>query len=410
MARLFSLDLMLAVSLGCATNVAPARAQSVDPSGEFDVRIEREFVEGMSSYAARDYIHAEVAFRRILDRDPGLLRVRLELARTLFMEKKDEQADYHFRLAAGEHPPTQVARNIIRFREAIRARRAWRFNFDFGFAPDSNINSATDKQTVDIYGLPFRLDPGARARSGTGKFLGGDASVRLNRFGKIPIYLGSYGRWTRYRDHRFDDAYVGVEAGPEFRLAEGRLRTTATGLIRWYGERRLVASLGAHLDYERLVGDKWTVGGTLLVRHNDYARRRDVDGWDAEARVSANRPLGPTTLGFGYLGVERTWAHDPGQAFWRARIGVGVLKEIGWGLRPQISIDLARQVGAGPLAPFGKQRRDWLLQGSFSVYKRDWNLGGFAPSLGLTVTRNLSTLTLYDEKRMRAELRLTKAF
>jgi hypothetical protein len=234
--------------------------------------------------------------------------------------------------------------------------------------------------------------------------------VRLNRFGKIPIYLGGYGRWLRYGDHRFDDAYAGAEAGPEFQLAGGRLRTTASGLIRWYGERRLVAGLGTHFDYEKLVGDKWTVGGTLLARHNDYARRRDVDGWDAEVRASANRPLGATSLGFAYLGVERNWANDPGQAFWRERLGVGILKEIGWGLRPQVGIDLARQVGDAPLAPFGKRRRDWLLQGSLSIYKRDWNVRGFAPSLSLTITRNYSTLALYREKRARGEIRLTKAF
>lgn len=389
---------------------ARAIAAPPDQPVQFDSATQLEFVDGIASYSSRDYPHAEAAFRRILDRDPSLLRVRLELARTLFMEKKDEQADYHFRLAAGEHPPLQVTRNIIRFRQAIRARRAWRFNFDVGVAPDSNINSATDKQTVDIYGLPFQLDPSARARSGTGAFAGGDASIRLNRFGKVPIYLGAYGRWLRYRDHHFNDAYAGAEAGPEFHLAGGRLRTTATGLMRSYGERRLVTSVGVHLDYEKLIGDKWTIGGTLLVRHNDYARRRDVDGWDAEARVSANRPLGATTLAFGYVGVERNWAIDAGQAFWRGSLGIGILKEIGWGLRPQLGIDVARQVGDGPLAPFGKKRRDWLLRGSFSFYKRDWSVGGFAPSLGLTVTSNYSTLSLYQERRVRGEIRLTKAF
>jgi hypothetical protein len=68
-----------------------------------------------------------------------------------------------------------------------------------------------------------------------------------------------------------------------------------------------------------------------------------------------------------------------------------------------------RQVGDGPLAPFGKLRRDWLLQSSFSVYKRDWNSGGFAHSLSLTVTRNYSTLSLYQERRVRGEVRLTRA-
>jgi hypothetical protein len=410
MARRAYIALLLALWIARAASPPAVWAQPVQQAAEFDTAIEREFVDGMISYAARDYRHAEAMFRRILDRDPGLLRVRLELARTLFMEKKDEQADYHFRLAAAEHPAAQVARNIVRFREAIRARRSWRFNFDVGIAPDSNINSATDKQTLDIYGLPFRLDPTARARSGTGTFAGGDASIRLNRFGRVPIYLGGYGRWLRYRDHHFDDAYAGAEAGPEFQLAGGRLRTTATGLLRWYGERLLVTSLGTHLDYEKLVGDKWTVGGTLLVRHNDYARRDDVDGWDAEARVSAGRPLGPTTLGFAYTGIERNWANDPGQAFWREALGIGILKEIGWGLRPQLTVDLARQVGDGQLAPFGKKRRDWLLQGSLSIYKRDWNVGGFAPSLSLTVTRNYSTLSLYQERRVRGEVRLTRAF
>ena len=405
-----SIGSLLGLSLALAAMPQPASAQPAERAGQFDASVERDFVDGMTSYAARDYRRAEAMFRRILDRDPRLLRVRLELARTLFMEKKDEQADYHFRLAASEHPPVQVTLNIIRFREAIRARRSWRFNVDVGFAPDSDINSATDKQTVDINGLPFKLDPAARARSGTGVFVGGDASLRLNRSGNTPIYLGAYGRWTRDRDHRFDDAYAGAEAGPEFQLAGGRLRTTATGLIRWYGERKLVDSFGLHFDYEKLVGGQWTVGGALLIRHNDYARRRDVDGWDAEARASATRPLGPTTLAFAYAGVERNWAIDPGQAFWRARLGIGILKEIGWGLRPQFAIDLGRQVGDDPLAPFGKKRRDWLLQGSASIYKRNWNLEGFAPSLSLTVTRNFSTLPLYQERRVRGEIRLTKAF
>lgn len=386
-----------------------AHAQQLAPAS-FDAALQHDFVDGMTSYSGHDYARAEAIFRRLLERQPSLLRVRLELARTLFMERKDEQADYHFRLAAGEHPSDPVLRNILRFRQAIRSRRSWRFDFDFGFSPDSNVNSATDKETVDIYGLPFKLDPTGRARSGTGRFVGADASVRLNRSGKVPIYIGGYGRLTRYGDQRFDDAYAGIEAGPEFHLGGGQLRTTLTGLRRWYGRHPLVTSVGARVDYDRLAGKSWTLGGSLLVRHNDYFRRGDVDGWDAEARLSANRPLGATTLGFGYAGIQRSWANDSGQAFWREQLGVGVLKEIGWGLRPQLRADLARQVGDAPLAPFGRRRRDWLLQGSFSIYKRDWNMKGFAPSLSVTMTRNLSTLTIYDEKRLRGEIRLTRAF
>ena len=397
---------LLALSLICAATPSITAAQSATG---FDPVIQREFVQGMTDYSHRNYRSAEAAFRRILDRDPSLLRVRLELARTLFMEKKDEQADYQFRLAAAAHPGEMVARNIVRFRQAIRNRRSWRFNIDFGFAPDSNINSATDKQSVDIYGLPFRLNSDARAHSGTGLFFGGDASIRLNR-DRLPIYISGYGHWVRYSDHRFDDGYVGGEAGPEIPLAGGRLRTTVTGLARWYGGKPLEKSFGAHFAYEKLLGNLWTLGGALLVRRNDYSGRSDVDAWDVEARVSVDRPLGPALLGFAYATVERDWAHESGQAFKRASLGIGVQKEIGWGLRPQLAVDVAREVNDGPLAPFGIKRSDWLIEGSASIYKRDWNLGGFAPSLSVTFTRNRSTLPLYDQKRLRGEVRLTRAF
>src|SRR6476646_2988855 len=140
MARGVYHGLLAALSFSLGVNASLLRAEPVSQRAELDAAIERDFIEGMNSYAAHDYRHAESICRRSLDRNPGRLRVRLELARTLFMEKSDEQADYQFRLAAAAHPPAMVARNIVRFREAIRARRSWRFNFDVGFAPDSNIN------------------------------------------------------------------------------------------------------------------------------------------------------------------------------------------------------------------------------------------------------------------------------
>ena len=49
--------------------------------------------------------------------------------------------------------------------------------------------SVRDKETVDISGLPFQLDPTGRARSGTGRFVGADASIRRNCSGSVPIML-----------------------------------------------------------------------------------------------------------------------------------------------------------------------------------------------------------------------------
>ncbi|AIT81028.1 hypothetical protein JI59_15180 [Novosphingobium pentaromativorans US6-1] len=372
--------------------------------------VERAFLDGMLALARKDYPQAERLLRKILEGDPSLVRVRLELARTLFLAKKDEQADYQFRLAIAEHPPETVIANIARFREAIRARRAWRFNVNIGIAPDTNINSATNKEQVDIFGLPFKLDDNARARSGIGMVAGGDASVRLWRFSKVPVYLGAYGRVLRYKDHDFDDIYVGGEAGPEFRLSGGRLRATATAFQRWYGGKDLVTSLGGRLNYDKVIGGKLGIDASLAFRRDNYARRRDLDAWAIEATLSANRAISLSAIGFAYTTVRRSIAHEPGYSNWNARIGGGVLKEIGWGLRPQLGIEVGRQINDERLGVFGRTRRDWSLQASASIYKRDWNIAGFAPSVKVTWSRTYSTIAFYDQKRLRTEFGLTKAF
>jgi len=371
---------------------------------------ERDFLDGMIALAKKDHRRAEALFRGILDANPKLVRVRLELARTLFMANKDEEADYHFRLAAAERPPEAVIRNVARFREAIRARRAWRFNVELGVAPDTNINSATAKDRVEILGLPFQLDPDAKARSGVGLVAGGSASVRLWRFARVPFYVGAYGRMVHYADQRFDDIYVGGEAGPEFHLAGGRLRVAGAGLLRWYGGKRLMMSAGGRLAYDKLLGGNWGMEASISIRHNQYAHRDDVDGWDVEATLALNRALGPSTVGFAYGGMQRSIATDPGNSSRQVRIGLGVLHEIGWGLRPQIDLEAGRQVYDAKLGLFGKSRRDWRLHASASVYKRDWNVMGFAPSFRLIWTRNASTIALYNKRRLRAEFGATKAF
>ena len=371
---------------------------------------ERDFLEGMVALARKEYARAEALFRTMLEGDPNLIRVRLELARTLFLMKKDEEADYHFKLAIAQHPPEPVVRNIARFREAIRARRSWRFNVNFGFAPDTNINSATDKERIEVLGLPFELDPHSKARSGVGAFAAADANVRLRRDGSHPIYVGAYGKIVRYGDSRFNDIYVGGEAGPEFRLSGGRLRATATALKRWYGGKPLVTSVGGRFNFDKVIKARWGIEASAGVRRNDYARRPDLDGWDFDMIFTANRALGPSTLGFGWAAMERSIAGDPANSSWQGRIGAGLLKEIFWGLRPQLSIEVGREVHDRPFALFGRTRKEWQTRVTASIYKRDWNVHGFAPSIRLTYNRNASTIVLYDQERWRTEFGIAKSF
>ena len=112
-------------------------------------------------------------FQAMLVRNPALVRVRLELARAHFLREEDAQAKAHFeRVLAGDNPPPVVA-NVNRYLAEIRKRKRWSSYFGFALAPDSNIGSASDERTINIFGLPFERDQEQLTSSGVGLSLWG---------------------------------------------------------------------------------------------------------------------------------------------------------------------------------------------------------------------------------------------
>ncbi|MEO7787712.1 MAG: surface lipoprotein assembly modifier [Sphingomicrobium sp.] len=410
--------------IGALAAEPPADAKILIESGQYnDARalldqrlaanshdVEALFLAGMLALRQDRLKDAIYSFRKALDLQPKATRIRLELARALYRARRDEESDYHFRLAIADHPPAPVLATIVRFRESLRARRAWRFNLNFAIAPDSNINAASNTSRIDVLGIPFRLDPSARARSGVGWIVAGDASLRLRRDSRLPIFLAAYGRSVRYRDARFNDTYVGGEAGPEVALSGGRLRLGITGVRRWFGGHPLLTSVGGRLHFDKIVAGKLGVEASLAARHFNYARRTDFDGWEYEATGAVNRAFSSTALGYASITTQRTVDKSPAESNWRIGLRLGIQKEIGWGLRPQLSLDVEKQVNDAQSPLFGLRRHDWGIEASGSLYKRDWNVAGFAPSLKLSWARNQSTIALYDQKRFRLEGGIEKAF
>ena len=114
---------------------------------------------------------AIAAFRKMLVANPGLVRVRLELARAFFLKGEDTLAKRHFEQVLAGKPPAGVALNVNRFLAQIRARKRWSVRVGMALAPDSNISARTDEKTIflDVFGqrLPFTYQ-GDDAESGIG--------------------------------------------------------------------------------------------------------------------------------------------------------------------------------------------------------------------------------------------------
>lgn len=379
------------------------QAQAPDP---LDVR----FLLGTIAVAEKRYADAVKIYRDILTEKPGLTRVRLELARALFLNEEDEAAEHHFHLVLAAQPPGAVADNIKAFLDAIRARKDFRWTVGLSVAPDTNINVAPEDERVDLFGLPFVLDDDARRKSGVGLVASGGAEYSPNLSKRAKLESNVFVRHSEYKGSEFDDTLVSAGVGPSFRWSRTVISAQATGYYRWYGHSAYNRSIGAQLNWEQDVARRWRVSATLGFQQVDYLLNDDLDGplYAFTGAVTYGLSSRSYLRGVFAVNYERADAVSLRNTEWR--YGLGYYREMGWGIIAYLQPEITFNPYKGIQPAFNRRRNDTEFRVGLSLIKRDINLWGFSPELRYTFVKNHSSIDFYGYDRHRVEIGVSKKF
>jgi outer membrane protein len=366
---------------------------------------QRRFLLGQLEQESGNYDAAIFHFRVILAQNPKVTRVRLELARTLFLDKDDEAAEYHFRLALADRPPEAVREKVMNFRQAMRNRRSWQASFDIGIAPDTNINIATSDAGF-AQGNVTTTAP----QSGLGLTQQGSFSWSPLKRGNVAFQISGFDRVSLYRTKEYNDIYIGGDLGVEMTTSIGRISLAATGLRRWFGGRPQVIAPGVRLSYEKNLSQKWSLSTQVAFRNMDYALNDDLDGKVYLFSGQATRALSNVSYLNITANVTRDAARAAGNANWDGRFGLGYGRELPWGLTTYVYAEGNYAAYDDDQVFFGKTRQDVRLRGQISFLKRNWSAFGFAPKLGYNFSQTRSNIGFYSYTRHQTELTLTRVF
>ena len=194
-------------------------------------RVSALFRRGMAAVAASQRAASEderearldeaiAAFHAILVRQPGLVRVRLELARAFFFKGEDRLSRRLFESVLAGNPPRPVVANIRQFLGAMRARRRWTANFGAALVPDSNLNSASSERTILLdtpFGrLPFQRDADSVPESGIGLSVWGGGEYQHPLGSRWRLRAGANVVRREYRSGDFDRTTVATHLGPRW--------------------------------------------------------------------------------------------------------------------------------------------------------------------------------------------------
>ena len=361
---------------------------------------------------------AIATFREMLVADPGLVRVRLELARAFFFKGEDSLARRHFEAVLAGGVPEPVAANIHAFLAEMRARRRWSINAGFALAPDSNIGAGSEERTIfiPVFGqpLPFERDAEELTSSGIGVSVWGGAEYQVPIGERLRLRAGGDAARREYSGSKFDQLFLSTHLGPRWLIdqnTEGSLMASARQ--RWIGTVPDNRELGARLEVGRRLTPRVTVFANASWHDRRYRMRDHLDGpvWDAALRGSwVVTPTVRANLSAGYAQERPERERERNDSRW---LGAGVT----------VALPLGFTVGGGgevrwtdfddewfPHTPPGENRADRTRSVRLSVHNRAFTLMGFSPAIVAVHEERETNAQLYDYERTRGELRFVRQF
>jgi outer membrane protein len=373
------------------------------------------FLAGLIAMRRGQYKEAEEIFRTILDHDPGLVRIRLELAKTLFEQKKDGAATYHFQLALANDLPDPVRKKIRAFLAKIEARRLVTISWSSSIAPSTNINSGTELDSISgLLGseIIFRPSEDRKAQSGIGfsNSISASALPKLGKNWRLEV-RGSL-RLLDYKQVAFDDASATFEIGPRFQNKNRTVSILATTNKRQFGGKDYSKSLGARLVLSTPLSKRNRVALRGSYSYARYLAISDRNGPIYTASGSFQRALSKKSTLALSLQATRQEARAASQKNSQIGLSASYRRELPHGITIQLSPQFFYRTydGIDPLFPTFKERIDTTSGISLYLTKRDWRFMSFAPVISYSYLINDSSNEFYSYKRHSADVGVTRKF
>ena len=357
---------------------------------------------------------AITSFHAMLVRAPGLVRVRLELARAFYLKGEDDLAQHHFEQVLAGRPPDAVVANVQRFLDEIRGRGRWSFQSGFAVVPDTNIGGTSDERIIIIHGLPFVRDSEELSRSGIGLSFWGGAEYQAPVSERLRIRAGAQASRREYERSDFDQHVVALHFGPRW-LVDGATEASllASARQRWSGTAPDHRELGIRLEAARRVVPTVTVSGRASWHDRRYRTSTHLDGpvWDASLRGSwVIAPTVRADVSGGYAQQRPDYRRERHSGRW---LGTGISLALPLGFTVGGSAEMRwtdYEPGWFPFVADNGPREDRTRSYRLSAHNRGLTLMGFSPELAVVHETRDSNAQLHDYNRTSGELRFVRLF
>ena len=382
------------------------------------IEIERWYLLAQIEQKKGNIDEAIKIYRKILDDQPDLAKVRDELAVCYMIKHQWYRADYHLRLAlTGKDIPDEVKQRMMYLLYVARQNKRWNAWFNFGAAPDNNVNLAAggEEYIINEWGEFKRVLPKPEKAVGYNFLLGGN----------YEFHLSQHWRWKNegniytniYNKHKFDDLYLSASTGPRYIWSNGDIWLAGIGARRWYGGEKYNYSYGAKIDTNYDFTRKLSGGLSLRYLENKY----DEYGAFLNGNTYSINPRLVYSFNARLYGVLRTGLTredtvNPIYSYWQPSFAVGLGAELPYGFHiyAEPSFYMSKYDASQWVVKDGAftqiTERDSVQRYALSVSNNKFDVWGFVPTFTISYTKRDSNIWQREYNKTTLEFTMQQRF
>ncbi|PHM73964.1 porin family protein [Xenorhabdus kozodoii] len=376
-----------------------------------------DFAQGKLAYITGNLTLATSYYQKILRQKPNFTRIKLELARVYFEDRKNQESKQLFEdIRKQQQLPEMVLKNINLYLAAITLRNSWRGSFSLSFIYDDNINMSPNQKPICLLfeegqciierGVPKPI-----------KAWGDTYNATLSRRYQLVGHHGIFGRGLIYGEnypHYHDDNEN------MFLLVSGynyksRLHDFSFGPLFEYQQRAgntEYHAIGAQAEWQWNVTEQTTLNVELKHKKLRYQPPYDrKDGELSSSYLSLSHVINDKLILFGGGNWSYKNNQQPASRYQQWGVNAGIAGQ----LYPQINASLVaslRQQRFGAYSPLlGARRQDSEQTYTATVKFPAAKIWGMTPSLIFRHRHNRSNVSwLYNYDKNEIQIQLEKYF
>ena len=354
----------------------------------------------------------------ILEHQPNISNIRFRLAELYLIRKDWIRADYHYRLAlADKELPIVIQNRIKQALYYIRQNKNYNFWFNFGIAPDNNVNNTTSGEqcVMTMFGPMCNTLDDPDKDVGLNITVGGNYEFKLSdnwRFRNEALIYS-----LKYQDKKYDDIYLSYVLGLKYVYKKGDVFFGPTFSKRFLGHKSYNYTTGFMIDTGYDLTKQLNARLYLAYTPTHYDDYGDIlDGDVKTARLRMFYALDSSKYLIFKTGYEYEKTKDKTYTNDRVNLALGFGADMPWGFHiyAEPSVLFTNYKGKRwTVKDYEfKEVKEWDITQRYSVSlsNRKISLWGLMPVLTYSYTDKKSNIWQREYQKSLIELSIQKRF